>query len=188
MSAPNAKTPVGDDLAPTRESIRAHCTAFGVCDFDSVNALMTLKRTAADFENFAASYFKQYDLSPGRYNVLMQLYGRPDRTLSLSELGDNLLVTRANITGLVDGLVEDGLLERIDHPEDRRVVLARLTDKAIKFLDWFAPRHHRNIKELLSALTIDEKRQLTVLLDKVRALFHKYGTFDIVESRSAVQS
>ena len=181
-------TDLGEDLARFREGVRCHCDAYGECDFDSANALVTLKRTAADFENFGAGYFKQYDLSPGRFNILMSLFGSPDYTKSLSDLGEYLVVTRANITGLVDGLVEDGLIRRIDHPDDRRVVLAQLTDKAVEFLTWFAPHHHANIKHLMSVFTLEEKREFVKLLDKLRAQMRDLGSLKELGSRSAVRS
>lgn len=156
-----------EDLKNLRDGIATHCKNFSA-DFESVNAVVTLKRTAAEFENFVTQYFKQYDLSPGRFNVLMSLYSSPNHTRSLSDLGDYLVVTRANITGLVDGLVEDGMLLRIDHPDDRRVVLAQLTEKAVSFLDWFAPIHLGNIKRLTECFTSEEKREFVTLLDKLR--------------------
>lgn len=163
------------DLKSLRDGIARHCANFGECDYESVNAIVTLKRTSAEFENFISSYFKEYDLSPGRFNVLMSLFSAPNHTRSLSDLGDYLVVTRANITGLIDGLVEDGLALRIDHPDDRRVVLAQLTDKAVKFLKWFAPLHLRNIKTLMETFTAEEKRELVALLDKLRAQMHALG-------------
>ena len=174
-TAPARPIDTGEDLKGLRDGLATHCKNFGDCDYESVNAIVTLKRTSAEFESFIASYFKQYDLSPGRFNVLMALFSAPNRTRSLSDLGDYLVVTRANITGLVDGLVEDGLLLRIDHPDDRRVVLAQLTDKAVKFLEWFAPRHLRNIKHLMECFTSDEKRDFVALLDKLRGQMRTLG-------------
>jgi MarR family 2-MHQ and catechol resistance regulon transcriptional repressor len=98
----------------------------------------------------------------------MVLNANPDKTFPLSELGDHLVVTRANITGLIDGLVRDGFVRRIDHPQDRRMVLAQLTDKGRKFLSWFAPQHHANLKKFLGCLSRAEKRQLVGLLDRLR--------------------
>src|SRR5215469_17486470 len=155
-----------EDLKGLRDGIATHCKNFGA-DFESVNAIVTLKRTSAEFENFVTSYFKQYDLSPGRFNVLMSLFSSPNHTRSLSDLGDYLVVTRANITGLVDGLVDDGMLLRIDHPDDRRVVLAQLTEKAVTFLTWFVPIHLSNIKLLTECFTVEEKREFVKLLDKL---------------------
>src|SRR5215472_9680242 len=177
------ETDPGEDLARLRAGMHGHCAKFGQVDFDSVNAILTLKRTTADFENFVAGYFKQYDLSPGRFNVLMSLFGSENYTQSLSDLGDYLVVTRANITGLVDGLVEDGLLRRIDHPDDRRVVLAQLTDKALEFLNWFVPHHQKNIKALMGVFTVEEKRQFVKLLDKMRAHMRELGSLKTVQGK-----
>ena len=174
-AAPERPAEANVDLQELRHGIATSCQKFGGCEFESANAIVTLKRTSAEFENFVTSYFKQFDLSPGRFNVLMALYNAPNRTRSLSDLGDYLVVTRANITGLVDGLVEDGMLLRIDHPDDRRVVLAQLTDKAVKFIDWFAPIHLRNLQKLTECFTKEEKRTLVTLLDKLRAQMRKLG-------------
>lgn len=189
MTDPAPERPVGQliDMKGLRDGIASHCAKFGECDFESVNAIVTLKRTSAEFENFISAYFKRYDLSPGRFNVLMSLYGAPNRTRTLSDLGDYLVVTRANITGLVDGLVEDGMLLRIDHPDDRRVVLAQLTDKAVKFLDWFAPLHLRNIKKLVACFSTEEKREFVALLDKLRGQMQLLGPLK-AESRLEPES
>ncbi len=181
-----AGAPQGD-LKGLRDGIAAHCQNFGGCDYESVNAIVTLKRTSAEFENFISSYFKQFDLSPGRFNVLMALYNAPNRTRSLSDLGDYLVVTRANITGLVDGLVEDGMLLRIDHPDDRRVVLAQLTDKAVKFLDWFAPLHLRNIQKLMEVFTTAEKREFVDLLDKLRGQMRLLGPLKLESEKTEIK-
>lgn len=181
MTEPSPKAPENQDISRLRTGIAEHCKKFGGCDFETVNTVLTLKRTSTDFENFISAYFKQYDLSPGRFNVLMSLFHAPNHTQTLSDLGEYLVVTRANITGLVDGLVEDGLIRRIDHPDDRRVILAQLTDKALRFLDWFVPQHLKNIKTLMSVFTSEEKSQLTGLLDRLRAHMQKLGALTIVE-------
>ena len=158
-----------NDMAPLREGLRRYCGSHDFADYDAVNLLLTLKRTAHEFNGFTESYCEAVGLTPGRLNVLMVLNANPDKTFPLSELGDHLVVTRANITGLIDGLVRDGFVRRIDHPQDRRMVLAQLTDKGRKFLSWFAPQHHANLKKFLGCLSHAEKRQLVGLLDKLRA-------------------
>jgi DNA-binding MarR family transcriptional regulator len=63
----------------------------------------------------------------------------------LSQLGQSLLVTKANITGMVDRLERDGLVERRRDTADRRVWWVRLTPQGRKALgamnrlqeDWF---------------------------------------------------
>jgi DNA-binding MarR family transcriptional regulator len=160
------------DMAPLRRGVAATCDRYGICDYDTVNALLTLKRTSAELENFSAEYCKQVDLSPGRLSVLMVLNAYADRQMPLSEIGEYLVVSRPNITGLVDGLVDDGLVKRIHHPEDRRMVLAQLTQQGKDFMRRFVPFHYRVVLRAMSALTREEKRRLVVLLDKLRVHLH----------------
>src|SRR4030042_1555217 len=47
--------------------------------------------------------------------------------MRMSDLAADLDVTLATATGLVDRMVEKGVVTRQDHPDDRRVVLCSLT-------------------------------------------------------------
>jgi DNA-binding MarR family transcriptional regulator len=161
------------DMELIRRGIATVSERIGVADFDTINAVVTLKRTATDLESFAAGYCKQADLSPGRLNVLMALNASPDKAMALSEIGEYLVVTRPNITGLIDGLVSDGMVKRIDHPDDRRMVLAQLTQVGREFMRTFVPFHHRALNAIMSVMTKQDKRQLVALLDKLRAHLHE---------------
>jgi DNA-binding MarR family transcriptional regulator len=165
---PRADIDASADMAPLRRGVAGTCARYGGCDYDTVNALLTLKRTAADLENHTAEYLKRVDLSPGRLSVLMVLNAYPDKTMPLSEIGEYLIVSRPNITGLIDNLVEDGLVKRIHHPEDRRMILAQLTPQGREFMRKFVPFHFRVVNDVMAALSKNEKRQLVALLDKLR--------------------
>jgi len=160
------------DMELIRRNIARTTEHHGITDYDTVNAVLTLKRTATDLESFAAEYCKQADLSPGRLNVLMALSTAPEKAMALSEIGAYLVVTRPNVTGLIDGLVADGLVKRTDHPEDRRMVLAQLTPAGRDFMRKFVPFHHRALHAVMSSMSKQEKRQLVSLLDKLRAHLH----------------
>jgi DNA-binding MarR family transcriptional regulator len=55
--------------------------------------------------------------------------------LPMSRLAEMLDVSMSAATGLVDRVEERGFVERIRVPEDRRVVLARITDPGRQMLD-----------------------------------------------------
>lgn len=156
------------DMALFRKGLKGYCSARHG-DFDTINLIVTLKRTAGELAAILESrYTGSMRVTPGRINILMTLDAQPDKRMPLSELGEYLVVTRANITGLIDGLVKDGLVRRIDHPEDRRMVLAELTDKGKKFISWFAPHHQELVKRIGSCLAADEKTKLVTWLDQLR--------------------
>ncbi|MFZ5634185.1 MAG: MarR family winged helix-turn-helix transcriptional regulator [Bacillota bacterium] len=70
-------------------------------------------------------FLAQRGLSMSRFQVLLHL--RTGQGTNMGCLQSHLLLAPATITGLVDGLVNDGLVERWRDEEDRRVVYLRLT-------------------------------------------------------------
>jgi MarR family 2-MHQ and catechol resistance regulon transcriptional repressor len=77
------------------------------------------------------------------------------------------VVTKANVTGLIDRLEREGLVQRDSH-SDRRVTLAKLTEQGAALLEAALPHHRQLLSELLSCLTGEEKEQLIALLTKLR--------------------
>ncbi len=112
--------------------------------------------------------FANYGLSKSTYNILMLLHHGPEIGMQLHELGDLLLVSRANITGLIDHLEQKGLVTRTVDAVDRRARYARLTPSACTLLDRIAPAHNQNMDRLLQELTGAEKEVLLTLLRKTR--------------------
>src|SRR3954453_3999200 len=70
---------------------------------------------------------ERWGLTFPRYEALMLLYYSRRGALPLGKIGDRLQVHRASVTNAIDRLVDQGLVERVPHPEDRRGVLARIT-------------------------------------------------------------
>ncbi|MEW5784506.1 MAG: MarR family transcriptional regulator [Bacillota bacterium] len=94
--------------------------------------------------------------------------------LPLCQLGEKLLVTRANITGLIDRLEKDGLVIREADVSDRRVIRARLTRQAQNKLDAVLPLHGAFTGMALESLDLPEKEQLLALLQKLQAGLKKW--------------
>ena len=70
----------------------------------------------------------------------------------MSELAARLGVTSSTATGLVDRLVELGLLARHDDPADRRQVVVSATPEAQANLEHFRELNSRRMRELLERL------------------------------------
>jgi DNA-binding MarR family transcriptional regulator len=62
------------------------------------------------------------------YDVLWTLKEAPDQRLRLSELADRVLLSRSNLTRLLDRLEKQELLQRQPCPTDRRGTFAVLTE------------------------------------------------------------
>ncbi|MEP7105347.1 MAG: MarR family transcriptional regulator [Chloroflexota bacterium] len=103
---------------------------------------------------------EQHDLSEGRIAVLFRLRKANDQRLAMSELASGIGVSPRNITGLVDHLAEDGLVERVPDPSDRRSIQAQLTAKGMDKIDsiWRASVDAQT--EVTKHFTRDELNQL----------------------------
>lgn len=114
-------------------------------------------------------------LARSSFNVMAILRFAFPEGIQLSDLGDLLITSRANVTGLVDHLEQKGYVRRIVDTRDRRARLAKLTKKGETLVDEILPAHMTRSTAFFSHLTLDEMRQLTKLLKKVRqspALIH----------------
>lgn len=91
----------------------------------------------------------------------------------MSELGKFLLVSKPNITFLVDRLVEDGLVKRVPDESDRRVIYVHLTDNGKQFVQRKKEQALTVITEKLSTLHDLDLDDLSKSLDKVISVFSK---------------
>jgi MarR family 2-MHQ and catechol resistance regulon transcriptional repressor len=151
------------------ERIRHSGPQYSGFDLLSTEMTLNLLYTYDFFHQLAARYMAEYGLSKSSLNVLMALRHGSLDGMQLHDLGDLLLVSKANITGLIDHLEEKDLVKRVIGTNDRRARFARITRKGEALLDKFVPVHYGNIRRLLADLTNDDKQMLIKLLKKTRA-------------------
>jgi MarR family 2-MHQ and catechol resistance regulon transcriptional repressor len=132
-------------------------------------ATLNLLDTYDVLHQTASRYMAEYGLSKSTINVLVLLHNGPADGMQLHDLGALLLVSRANITGLIDHLEEKGYVTRVVDSHDRRARFARITKKGETILDEFMPVHHANLNLLLQDMSDDEREKLVSLLKKMRA-------------------
>lgn len=106
----------------------------------------------------------RFDTTLPRFDVLAALDHHAEG-LRMSELSSWLKVSNGNVTGIVDRLVEDGLVVRVPVAGDRRAMLVRLTRKGTETFAQMARVHQGWVDELLGGLTSAEAGQLITLLD-----------------------
>jgi MarR family transcriptional regulator, 2-MHQ and catechol-resistance regulon repressor len=86
----------------------------------------------------------------------------------MHELGELLLVSRANVTGLVDCLARRGLVERAPDERDRRVRLVRLTRAGARLLEALLPAHYARVREMFKGMSDRDKAALSEQLARLR--------------------
>ena len=137
-------------------------------DPQAAEACFNIVQTYNLGEAVMAGRVKRTGLTLPGLNVLIILQRHKDGSCALNALSDLLVVSRANITGLIDSLSRKGLVTREEHPQDRRVVLARITRKGEALLGGYMPTHFGTMREMAASLTKDEKDALIRILTKMR--------------------
>jgi DNA-binding MarR family transcriptional regulator len=94
------------------------------------------------------------------YDVLWGLERAPDQRWRMSELAEKVVLSRSNLTRLVDRLEDAGLVQRERSEEDRRGAYAVLTadGKTMRRRMW--PVYAQGIKELFEDRLSDTQAQV----------------------------
>jgi len=138
-------------------------------DHGSVIAIMSFLRTAGDLIDAFERFLAQHGLSQGRFAILAFLNREPEVPVNQTHLADACGVTKATITGLIDGLERDLLVERLPDPDDRRASLVRLTKNGCEFLDALLPHHFKRTAEVFADFTAEDRQALIEMMAKIRA-------------------
>ena len=113
-----------------------------------------------------------FDITLPRFDLMAQLDKAP-AGMKLGELSQRLMVSNGNITGLVDRLVAQGLLDRQPAPNDRRAQLVKLTAEGRRSFRAMAASHEAWIAEIFADLGAGDRGTLMRLLGKAKASARK---------------
>lgn len=134
-------------------------------------AFMHLLRAGDDVFRVMSAFFCEHSISQGRFVVLLLLIdkgtGCPCVMSTPAQLADKAGVTRATMTGLIDTLERDGYVRREPDPKDRRMMFVKLTPQGESFIKSLLPLHFRRMSYLMGTLTIEERKMLVRLLEKI---------------------
>jgi DNA-binding MarR family transcriptional regulator len=120
-----------------------------------------------------ADLVAEHGMTSRDYEVLLYLSQAPERALGMSALAEATMLTRSGITRLVDGLVSNGLIERVACAKDARVSYAKLTDAGYEKLRSAGCTHIAGIKRMfLEHFTAEEIDALASLLGRLPGATH----------------
>ena len=108
---------------------------------------------------------KKSGLTEAQFNVLMLLKHQFGQGTSQVELSKRILVNRANVTGLVDRLEREGLVERVRRKNDRRENTVTITRKGQGKLAVAESAYFKGIKKVATQISeVQRKKTVEVLL------------------------
>lgn len=149
---------------PTTQVLGKFAERYPDADITAVSGFLNLLRVATDLSVALDACLSRHSLLQGRWWVLILLMREDSKTSTPSVLAEKAGVTRATMTGLIDGLEQSGLVERINIKNDRRSILIRLTDAGQAKLDAVMPDYYRRVRQCMQALDEEKRNQLQQIL------------------------
>jgi DNA-binding MarR family transcriptional regulator len=109
----------------------------------------------------------EFNISHQQYNILRILRGVHPGGYPCGEISCRMLDRAPDITRRLDGLEKAGLVTRERHPDDRRVVITKITDAGLDLLKHIAPRLGQTHNKLKTQLSDEEMLELSRLCEKI---------------------
>jgi DNA-binding MarR family transcriptional regulator len=150
------------------EWVRRHWADVGQAKPDMFAVMAALLRCHQMVVSSLETELARADIGLNGYLLLTTLLMSRDETRPLGQLSKHLMIHPTTVTLLTDQLEKRGLVKRLPHPSDRRIVLAKLRPAG--------RRATVNVSRALAAvdfgfgaLDTGEARALTETLRRVRA-------------------
>jgi len=130
-----------------------------------VKVVVALLQLNGRLERRMSESLSAHGTTLAQYDVLMTLWHGDG--ITQQELAERLLVTKANVVGLIDRVAAAGWVERRPDPEDRRANRIYLTDAGRKLADAAQPGQFALIRKIFGRLSEAELRQMHALLQRL---------------------
>lgn len=142
---------------PSTQSLEKFLMRYPETDIQAILDFAIMLRAASDISDALDKLLAKHALLQGRWWVLVLLLRQPDVTSSPSELADKAGVTKATMTGFIDGLEREGLVSRLMDTVDRRKFMIRLTTAGQQKLDEVIPDYCNKVRALMTTLNTEER-------------------------------
>ena len=124
----------------------ATTSAYRPLDTHEQVAWRTFVETVDDLTRAIEDDLQPHDITLGDYQVFVFLSEAEGRRMRMVDLATALHLSPSGLTRRLDGLCREGYVERVPSSQDRRVMLAVLTDSGFAKLTEAYPTHLASVR------------------------------------------
>lgn len=136
-----------------------------------LESCVQMVRTNAKFMQRMHRVFRRYGVSGPQFDVLATVHR--EEGMMQQELAARLLVTKGNVTGVVNRMEALGWIERRPDPEDRRTNRLYLAEPGKVLFAEVNPKHDALIYEVMGEFQPDEVQAFRRLLQRLEDAVEK---------------
>jgi MarR family transcriptional regulator, 2-MHQ and catechol-resistance regulon repressor len=145
--------------------VRTYCERYSNFNWPSTELILNLVYTHALLSD-SLKVYSEFDLSASAMNILMILHLGEGKVYKQQELSSLLLVSRANVTKVIDSMEKRGLVTRSTSHEDRRARFIKLTGAGKTLANRIIPVQNERSVRVTAGLSTYEISTLNKLLAK----------------------
>jgi len=149
--------------------VRKYCERYKDFNWPSTELILNFAYTHDVLLSDSLKVYAEFNLSVSALNILMILNFGDDKGYMQQELSGLLLVSRANVTKVIDGMEKRGLVVRSSSQEDRRARFVKLTATGRALAHRIIPIQNKKSVRVTAGLSKNEIRTLNKLLVKLSA-------------------
>jgi DNA-binding MarR family transcriptional regulator len=159
------------DTFPTQYMRDAYAARFPAAALQRLEAVFTLKSTAQQMTNVLNEWLESTAGSAARFQTLALLWGAGDRRVPHQEIIAALQVKRATVSALMFSLEQDGLVRSVGDQQDRRRMLATITEKGRRVITSAIELNAGRLEKTLASFSMEDLGLLQNLLTRFKDAF-----------------
>ena len=131
--------------------------------------LNELVRCYQAFEAYSTSHIRTLDLTAPQFDIIATLGNTPGMTPK--ELGEQTLITKGTLTGIIDRLTAKGLVRRTAHSSDGRSQIVQLTEAGDALFRTIFPEHMAHLRRAFAGFGKQDFKHIEAALARLHEAF-----------------
>ena len=130
-----------------------------------------LVRAYQTFEGYSSAHIRSMGLTPVQFDVIATLANQEPMTFKI--LGEKTLISKSSLTGVVERMLQKGLIASECNEEDARSQKLKLTAKGQKVFEKVFPEHLSHLKIAFDRLDRNEMADIEHALQSINSIINQ---------------
>jgi DNA-binding MarR family transcriptional regulator len=161
------KDPIVNGAFPPPYLRDAYLARFPQAALQRLETVFAIRVATQQITNALNDWLEGTAGSPARFRVLVLLWAAGDRWLPHQDIISALQVKRATISALMFSMEQDGLVQSVGDQQDRRRLLAKLTEKGREIIESALMLNADRLEKVFVDLSPDELTLFQSLLGRI---------------------
>lgn len=139
---------------------------------------MYRQKLVENFVTFMPQMFKRlmkgfpaFEISKQQLELLFRINGEDGKPMS--HYSEKMMVPKPNLTVMADKLIEEGLIERGFDPNDRRVIILKITKKGEQYLSEHRKKAREFMMKKFDSFNDSDIKRLNEIIEEMKIILNK---------------